>query len=153
MYRFFESTANQPCDGSRSQIRGFTLIEILIVLAILGILIGIAIPIYSFYLVRSRVTEMFNLASYAKVAITEYRIVKGVMPSSNAQLALTNTSSQFVKNITIGPNGTITIAGNQTNLGTGASLSIVLTPTFNNGVVSWSCNASGATNYVPSTCQ
>lgn len=132
---------------------GFTLIELMIVIAIVGILAAIAIPAYDYYIVRSRVSELLNVSAYPSAAITEYRISKGSMPSTNAMIGVANISTKFVSSLNIGNNGVITVTGNQTNLGTGGPISIVLTPTFNNGAVQWTCTSTGTTQYVPSTCR
>ena len=63
---------------------GFTLIELMIVVAIIGILAGIAIPAYQTYTVRAQVTEAFSLASELKGPIQEYRKERGVLPADNA---------------------------------------------------------------------
>ena len=63
---------------------GFTLIELMIVVAIIGILAGIAIPAYQSYTVRAQVTEAFSLASELKGPIQEYRKERGIFPADNA---------------------------------------------------------------------
>ncbi len=133
--------------------KGFTLIELMIVVAIIGILAAIAIPAYNDYMVRARVSELINVGSNAKTSVSEYRISKGSMPTSNATAGVTTIVTNYVSSLAVGANGVITIVGNQTNLGTGAALSIVLTPTFANGAVRWTCTATGATQFAPGSCR
>lgn len=132
---------------------GFTIIEICAVLLIIGVLAAIAIPAYTNNLIRSRVAELLNIGAGAKSAITEYRLTHGVMPSSNAQADIPNVITEYISSLQIGANGTITVVGNTTTLGTNEKFSITLIPTYQNGVVSWTCTATGATQYAPSTCR
>lgn len=133
--------------------KGFTLIELMIVVAIVGVLAAIAIPAFQDYIVRARVSELLHVASNAKATVSEYRSTRGSMPSSNADAGVTNITDQLVNSLTVGANGVITIAGNQTNLGANGPISIVLTPTYTAGAVMWNCTATGAIQYAPSSCR
>jgi type IV pilus assembly protein PilA len=73
--------------------QGFTLIELMIVVAIIGILAAIAIPAYQDYTIRAQVSEGINLASGAKAAIAEYFMDTGAMPSTNAAAGLENEAN------------------------------------------------------------
>ena len=64
--------------------RGFTLIELMIVVAIVGILAAVAIPAYQDYTIRARVTEGLNLASAAKLAVSETALTNGGLPANQA---------------------------------------------------------------------
>ncbi len=137
----------------RRATTGFTLIELMIVIGIIGILAAIAIPAYNFYLVRSRVSELINASSVAKAGVSEYRLSKGVMPTSNSLTGVTTINTNYVTSVSVGANGVITVVGNQTNLGTGGALSIILTPTYTNGAIRWTCSSTGTTQYAPGSCK
>ncbi|WP_277422519.1 pilin [Melaminivora alkalimesophila] len=139
----------------RSVQKGFTLIELMIVVAIIGILAAVALPAYQDYTKRSRVTEGLALASGAKTAVTEYYSSQGAWPTDNATagLAAANTiKGDSVDSVTVGANGVITVAMNSTKVASG---SIVLTPTASasGGSVEWKCTTTLNAKYVPATCR
>src|SRR5215475_6352565 len=138
--------------------KGFTLIELMIVVAIIGILAAIAIPAYQDYTVRSKVTEGLNLASSAKTTVSEGWQSGDVAGMNAAAAAWTFTASKYVSNITIAQNtGVIQVtydntAGHLPQL-TGAQ-QITLTPNIGGallvagavGNIDWACaSATSAT--------
>jgi type IV pilus assembly protein PilA len=133
--------------------KGFTLIELMIVVAIIGILAAIAIPAYQDYTVRAQVAEGFNMASAAKTAVSEYYNSQNGWPSDNAQAGLATTiQSRYVNSLNVGANGIITV--DYRNLTGGVTGTVILVPTFSNGSVGWTCNTGTlAAKYRPANCR
>jgi type IV pilus assembly protein PilA len=122
--------------------KGFTLIELMIVVAIIGILAAIAIPAYQDYTVRAQITEGLNLVSAAKAAVAESFTSNNAWPATNVAAGLdtaTNITGKYVTGIAVGAGGQITITyGNQASRVNGQTL--ILTPwTSVNLDVSWQC--------------
>jgi type IV pilus assembly protein PilA len=137
--------------------KGFTLLELMAVIAVIGILLAIAWPTYADYSARSKVTEGISLAGAAKTAVSEYRLSTNQWPIDNAAAGLPAAASitgNDVGSVTVSGAGLITVkfvspdpAINERTL--------VLTPTATGGSLTWSCN-SGSTleeQYLPADCR
>ncbi|MBB3214646.1 type IV pilus assembly protein PilA [Herbaspirillum sp. Sphag1AN] len=123
---------------------GFTLIELMIVIAIVGVLAMFAVPQYRSYLIRTKVVDGLNLAAPAKMAVSEAIQTKGSLDIDPTRTGYTFTPSADIKNvsaITIGAQGVITIKyadiGNNLD---GKTINLV--PNVSDAAISWSCRAA-----------
>ncbi len=134
--------------------QGFTLIELMIVVAIIGILAAVAIPAYQDYTVRAKVSEGIGLAAGAKSAVSEYRISVGSLPGANTTAGLGQTiSSDYVRSLVVsGGSITVTMAGTASSEVNGETITFV--PTLSNGTVTWTCNTGTVdAKYRPANCR
>ena len=125
--------------------QGFTLIELMIVVAIIGILAAIAIPQYAEYTNRARVSEGLQLAAGAKTAVAEYYSSQNAWPTGNDDAGIAasgDIKGNNVTSVTVA-NGAITIAytGLSANTCKSATPSLTITPTDQKGSVTWARTA------------
>lgn len=137
--------------------RGFTLIELMIVVAIVGILAAISIPLYRDYTTRTRVTEGIHMAAAAKIAVAEFAFQNNSFPSSNAAAGISNNySTTYISTITVSGSGLVSIAYTAAS-GVTAGDVIQFVPTLTAaGSIDWSCNGAGTTmndRYLPAECR
>ena len=131
--------------------KGFTLIELMIVVAIIGILAAIALPAYQDYTVRAKVSELLLAASSARTSVTEAAQNLNTLASAgmNINIAAVGKISAALVNT----NGTIGISGTDTLMGT-TGITVTLAPTWQSSgnTVTWSCEVVPS-KYGPSSCR
>lgn len=144
--------------------QGFTLIELMIVVAIIGILAAIAIPAYQDYTIRAQVSEGLSLSAAAKAAVAEFYMDAGVYPGDNNTAGLEAAGSingKYVTSVAVGANGVITVTYNQPDTNNNiAGATLTMTPVAaaaNLGSVSWTCAGAnilgGTPKWLPAACR
>ncbi len=139
--------------------QGFTLIELMIVVAIIGILAAIAIPAYQDYTIRAQVSEGLNLSGGAKAAVTEYFQDRGILPADNSTAGLelaANIQGKYVLQVTVTA-GVIDVQYGKSAHATISGMAIQLTPdTTSAGSVQWICDSAAteiADKHLPAACR
>lgn len=139
--------------------QGFTLIELMIVVAIIAILAAIALPAYQDYVARSQVSDAMSLTSGTKVAVAEYYADRGTWPTDNTQAGVspaTSITGKYVRQVQVGTAGAITATMKASGSASSkiAGGTFILVPTDNGGSITWTCNTGSIDDkYLPSSCR
>jgi type IV pilus assembly protein PilA len=143
--------------------KGFTLIELMIVVAIIGILAAIAIPAYQDFTIRSKVTELINAAGVCKTSVAEFYQATGAFPgAANSGCSTDGTSNSSPPTVAAGT-GVITVSaagGLATQLtGNASGTDLTYTPTLagaaGSAIIAWDCKTGTtiAAKYLPAVCR
>lgn len=139
-----------------TRVSGFTLIELMIVVAIIAILAAIALPAYQDYLIRSQVSEGLTLSTGAKAAVWDFVSNKGRLPPNNASSGLAQPASitgKYVSGVNVSTTGVSVTFGNEANKAI-LGQSLRLSPIILEGSIDWRClRTTIEGRYVPTICR
>ena len=138
--------------------KGFTLIELMIVVAIIGILAAIALPAYQDYTARSQLSEALSLAGGARTAVTEFWTTEGAFPSTNASAGLAAASDitgSYVASVNVGTTrGQIIATMASSGVASGIQNStLTLSAVTTAGSIEWVCKGSALDKLLPANCR
>ena len=148
---------NIDSSGPREFQLAFTLIELMIVVAIIGTLAALAIPAYQNYVIRAQVSEGLNLVGPFKVAVAEFHNSNGAFPANNADAGLEPPAAytgKYVISVSVASDVVSILYGNDANAQISGRI-VTLTAIDSLGSLSWDCASGGAIPivYMPSACR
>lgn len=133
--------------------KGFTLIELMVTVAIIGILGAVAVPAYQDYTIRGQVAEGFSLASGVKVAVAEYYSNHGNYPAEIADIGISSSQTNFVQETLLEEEGKITaVFGGNSNIAVHNGTISLVPVESSNGNLKWQCHSSIEKKYLPNSC-
>ena len=142
--------------------KGFTLVELMIAVAIISILASIAVPSYQDYTVRAKISEAINLAASAKISIVEYYISEGRLPNTLQEAGIESVSTNYIDSLEYDGDKdsgriTVTLAEGIGGSAGGKKIVVETVPVYGGSLLKWNC-APAAKNgvdskYLPANCR
>lgn len=138
---------------TKFKMKGFTVIELMIAVAVVGLVTTMAVPVYQTHVAKAQVSEGLNLADGIKAVVDEYHSNNGSFPKSGDVVGAVNTSGKYVGNTSISDNGAIVATfGNDVVKGLEGKY-VALTPSVeNSGNLSWECSSNAPKDFLPKSC-
>ena len=142
--------------------QGFTLIELMIVVAIIAILAAIALPAYQDFMKRSKVTEAVTAAGACKTSVAEYAAANNKLPATLADAGCSDLKSKYVSKVDVGTGGIISVTMQNIGATDPDGKKIILTPLKDDGTTAaadgdniggWKCTTDATKKYVPASCR